>query len=70
MGPSVLSANLVEKIDFYPGGFGARYGRFSGGLVDVTTRTEVGRQLHGSVDINVLDSSAFFEGPVGKGVRA
>jgi TonB family protein len=69
VGPSVLSANLVEKIDFYPGGFGARYGRFSGGLVDVTTRTEVGRQPHGSVDINVLDSSAFFEGPVGKGVR-
>jgi TonB family protein len=56
VGPSVLSANMVEKIDFFPGGFGARYGRFSGGLVDVTTRTEVGRQLHGAVDINVLDS--------------
>jgi TonB family protein len=69
VGPSVISANLVEKLDFYPGGFGARYGRFSGGLVDVTLRSEVGRQLHGAVDINVLDSSAFFEGPVGKGVR-
>ncbi|MDB4980457.1 MAG: TonB-dependent receptor [Myxococcales bacterium] len=70
VGPSVLSPNLVEKIDFYPGGFGVRYGRFSGGLVDVTTRSEVGRQLHGSVDLNVLDSSAFVEGPVGGGVRA
>jgi TonB family protein len=69
VGPSVISSNLVEKLDFFPGGFGARYGRFSGGLVDVTLRNDVGRQVHGSVDINVLDSSAFFEGPVGKGWR-
>ena len=27
----------------------------------------MGRQLHGAVDINVLDSSAFVEGPVGVG---
>jgi TonB family protein len=69
VGPSVISPNLVEKLDFFPGGFGARYGRFSGGLVDVTLRSDVGRQLHGAVDVNVLDSSAFFEGPVGGGVR-
>jgi TonB family protein len=69
VGPSVLSANLVDKIDFYPGGFGARYGRFSGGLIDVTLRSEVGRTLHGAADINVLDSSAFFEGPLAGGVR-
>jgi TonB family protein len=69
VGPSVLSANLVDKIDFYPGGFGARYGRFSGGLIDVTLRSEVGRTLHGTADINVLDSSAFFEGPLPGGVR-
>ncbi|HZF30273.1 MAG TPA: TonB-dependent receptor, partial [Gammaproteobacteria bacterium] len=69
VGPSVISPNLVEKLDFFPGGFGARYGRFSGGLVDVTLRTDVGRQLHGSVDVNALDSSAFFEGPVGAGWR-
>jgi TonB family protein len=69
VGPSVISANLVEKLDFFPGGFGARYGRFSGGLVDVTLRDDVGRQVHGAVDVNVLDASAFFEGPVGKGWR-
>ena len=69
VGPSVISANLVEKLDFFPGGFGARYGRFSGGLLDVTLRNDVGHELHGSVDLNVLDSSAFFEGPVGDGWR-
>ena len=34
-GPSVFTANLIDKIDFYPGGFGVRYGRFIGGVVDV-----------------------------------
>ena len=28
-GPSVFTYNLIDKIDFYPGGFGVRYGRFS-----------------------------------------
>jgi hypothetical protein len=70
VGPSVLTPNLVDKIDFYPGGFGARYGRFSGGMVDVTLRSEVGRELHGGADINALDSSVFVEGPVGDGYRA
>ena len=69
VGPSVISANLVDKLDFFPGGFGARYGRFSGGLVDVTLRSEIGHEVHGAVDLNVLDSSVFFEGPVGEGWR-
>ena len=69
VGPSVVSANLVEKLDFFPGGFGARYGRFSGGLVDVTLRNDFGHEVHGAVDVNALDSSIFFEGPVGKGWR-
>jgi TonB family protein len=68
-GPSVLTPNLIDKVDFYPGGFGARYGRFSGGLVDVTLRSEVGRSMHGSADINVLDSSVFVEGPIKGGWR-
>jgi TonB family protein len=70
VGPSVLAPSLVDKIDFFPGGFGARYGRFSGGLVDVSLRSEVGKELHGSADISLLDASASFEGPLRDGVRA
>jgi hypothetical protein len=70
VGPSVLAPYLVDKIDFFPGGFGARYGRFSGGLVDVTLRSDVGKQLHGAADVSLLDASVFVEGPVTDGVRA
>ena len=68
-GPSVFTANLIDKIDFYPGGFGVRYGRYIGGVVDVGIKGDVGRTLHGAVDINLRDSSAYVEGPVPGGVR-
>jgi TonB family protein len=68
-GPSVFTGNLIDKIDFYPGGFGVRYGRFIGGVVDVSLNSEVGRTLHGAVDVNVRDASAFVEGPAPGGLR-
>jgi TonB family protein len=68
-GPSVFTGNLIDKIDFYPGGFGVRYGRFIGGVVDVSINSEVGRTLHGAVDVNLRDSSAFVEGPLPGGVH-
>jgi TonB family protein len=68
-GPSVFTANLIDKIDFYPGGFGVRYGRYIGGIVDVSVKGDVGRALHGAVDINLRDSSAYIEGPAPGGLR-
>ena len=68
-GPSVFTANLIDRIDFYPGGFGVRYGRYIGGVVDVSIKGDVGRALHGAVDINLRDSSAFIEGPAPGGLR-
>lgn len=67
-GPSVLTPNLIDKIDFYPGGFGVHYGRATAGILDVTTNSEPARQLHGNADINLLDSSGYVEGPLGGGV--
>jgi TonB family protein len=67
VGPSVLTPDLIERIDFFPGGFGVRYGRATAGVVDVTTRTEPLKRAHGSADVDFLDSSAYLEGPVGGG---
>jgi TonB family protein len=67
-GPSVLTPSLIDKIDFYPGGFGVHYGRATAGVLDVTTRKEPLTQVHGSADINFIDSSASIEGPLGGGV--
>ena len=33
LGPSVVHPAIVERVDLYPGGYPARYGRFAGGIV-------------------------------------
>jgi outer membrane receptor protein involved in Fe transport len=32
-GPSVVHPGLMDRVDLYPGGYPARYGRFAGGIV-------------------------------------
>jgi TonB family protein len=67
-GPSVVNAEFLDKVDFYPGGFGARYGRAVGGAIDVTSRKGAADTLHGVVKIDLQDSSVFLEGPLADGV--
>jgi outer membrane receptor protein involved in Fe transport len=38
IGPSVVHPALIDRVDFYPGGYPARFGRFIGGIVDAQTR--------------------------------
>ena len=66
-GPSVLTPRLIDRIDFFPGNFGVKYGRATAGIVDVDLKTDPTPCLHGVVDLNLLDSSAYLEGPLGKG---
>jgi TonB family protein len=67
-GPSVINAEFLDRVDFYPGGFGARYGRAVGGIVDAATRKGASDTLHGVFKIDPLDVSAFLEAPVGGSV--
>ncbi|OJH34652.1 TonB family protein [Cystobacter ferrugineus] len=67
-GPSVLNSEFIDRIDFYPGGFGARYGRAVGGAVDVATRKGSTDTLHGSVKVDLLDSGFFLESPITEGI--
>ena len=38
LGPVVIHPGLVERVDLYPGGYPARFGRFAGGIVSGETR--------------------------------
>ncbi len=67
-GPSVVNGEFLDRIDFFPGGFGAHYGRAVGGIVDVGTRKGASDTYHGNVKVDVEDSSVFFEAPVANGV--
>jgi hypothetical protein len=63
-GPSVINTAFLDDIQFYPGGFGARYGRAIGGIVDVSMRKGAADTVHGEVKVDVLDTSVFVESPV------
>lgn len=67
-GPSVVNAEFLDRIDFYPGGFGARYGRAVGGVVDVASRKGASDTWHGVAKVDFLDSSIFVEAPLTKDV--
>jgi TonB family protein len=67
-GPSVVNSEFLDRVDFYPGGFGAKYGRAIGGLVDVATRKGARDTVHGVFKVDPLDASAFLEAPASRGV--
>ena len=59
---SVLSPDLIESVDYLPGGYGVQYGRTMGGTVDVKTKTtfeENGKIVWGT---DILDSQVYYEG--------
>lgn len=63
-GPSVLNPQFLDQIDYYPGNADVRYNRLIAGVVDVSTRDTFTEQLHGSVDINLLNAAVFLDVPV------
>lgn len=63
-GPSVLAPGLIDRVDFHPGGYPARYGRFTGGIVAGET-TPAAKKLRGEWNVRLFDASALLEGPIG-----
>jgi TonB family protein len=67
-GPSVVNAEFIDQLDFFPGGYGSQYGRAVGGIVEVGTRKGAADTFHGSVKVDVLDAGFFLEAPVTDGI--
>jgi hypothetical protein len=61
-GPSVIHPGLVENVDLYPGGYPARFGRFSGGIVSGEV-VEPQHELHGEYNARIFDAGALVEAP-------
>jgi TonB family protein len=60
---SFVPARFVDRVDYYPGNFSARYGRVLGGVIDVKARDPRMDGFHGGADVSFIDASAFAEGP-------
>jgi TonB family protein len=66
LGPSVVHPALVERVDLYPGGYPARYGRFAGGIVSGETAAPR-PEWHGEGNLRVFDAGALVEAPFAGG---
>ncbi len=61
---SFFNSTLLERMDFIPGNFGVRYGRKIGGILEVEPRDPRTDGHHGYIDVNAIDASILFEGPI------
>ena len=69
-GPAVLSARIVDTLDFYPGGFPTRYGRFAAGIIALETGAPDHRGLRLEGEVDLFRASALAVVPIdgGRGV--
>jgi TonB family protein len=63
---SVVPAGMIQSIDFLPGNFSVKYGRATGGVLDVDLKALKPEKINGYVDVNLFDSGAYVEAPLGK----
>ena len=65
---SVVPSEMIEKLDFYPGNFGATFGRGMGGVIDVGLRDPNGDgKFHGVFQYDSIDVRLLVQRAIGKG---
>jgi hypothetical protein len=66
IGPSVVHPALISRVDLYPGGYPARFGRFSGGIVSGETAAPAS-EAHGEANVRLFDAGGLVETPFADG---
>lgn len=59
---SVVNGAFVEELSFMPGGFPARYGNATAGIVDITTHALTADPFEAKFSVDLLDVGFFFGG--------
>jgi hypothetical protein len=66
IGPSAVHPALISRVDLYPGGYPARFGRFSGGIVSGETSAPAS-EAHGEGNVRLFDVGGLAETPFANG---
>jgi hypothetical protein len=67
LGPSVIHPFFLEQVDFYPGGYPARFGRFASGIVTAKSATPPTDRTHVSADVRAFDAGGIMAAPIDGG---
>lgn len=65
---TTVATDLIERVEFLPGNFSARWGRAAGGVVNVTLRAPPRDRPHVSADVDVIDAGLAASVPIGRRV--
>jgi CarboxypepD_reg-like domain/TonB dependent receptor/TonB-dependent Receptor Plug Domain len=63
---SIFNPDALKKVDFYKGGFPARFGGRLSSVVDVTFREGNKEHFEGRFEVGLINSKLTLEGPIGK----
>lgn len=63
---SVINPDLVQSVDYLPGGFGVQYGRSTGGIVDASLRKQFPDRIQAKWSTDLLDTGVLVMGSLGK----
>jgi TonB family protein len=63
---SFFSSRLLSRVDLYPGNYSSRFGRATGGVVDVRARDPKRDGFHGMFDLSLIDTALQAETPLGE----
>jgi len=63
-GNSIFNENLIHDFGFKPAGFGARYGKATGAVFDVSLRDPKQQSIETTLDLSLLRAGAMLEGAV------
>ncbi len=64
---SVYNDNMVDVMNFYPGGYPSSYGNALRGILDVHYRDGNKEKYTGKIGLSLIDGSLLLEGPIAKG---
>lgn len=65
---TTVATDLVDRIEFMPGNFSARWGRAAGGVINVTLRNPARDRAHVWADVDVIDAGVAATVPLGRRV--
>jgi hypothetical protein len=64
LGPSVIHPYFFDNLEFFPGGYPARFGRYAAGIVTADTRAPATDRVHASVDVRLFDAGVMISAPL------
>ncbi len=63
---SILPSEMIDNIEFIPGGFDVQYGRSTAGIVNIHTRPSRSDHWTGFAELSFINAGGFVEGPLSR----